>query len=448
MKFNQLRRLLFTILVITAALVLKFTFSACDTDDRESDVVPHEHEAGEWEITVEPTCTAEGARVQKCTICEAEMTTETIDATGHIAGSWTVTKEATCTVAGEQVQKCSSCGEVVATEELSMTEHVSGEWKTVVAASCTSEGSRKKACAVCSKELATEIVPMHPNTVNQSEIPATCLNTGLTSGSYCPDCNTVFVEQTVIPIADHAWVTDAAISATCEHEGLTQGRHCSVCNLVQLPQEVIPKTDHNIVDVPAIKPTCTTTGKTAGTQCSMCKTYMVQPQLISALGHDIDYSIGGCTTCGYTFSASEMYTETLYYEDPYSWDPNGVPYPYSHEFEFTFSDTFKKAVNNNPTREVIVTITFYAKNDAGWKLHDIYLSNLEEGGEKYIIADGEQKLDSDVYTKVQKQFTINASLLQNGKMYLFVTHGMVLIGHNYYHLKNITLTAAFADAGQ
>ena len=178
-----------------------------------------------------------------------------------------------------------------------MTEHVSGEWKTVVAASCTSEGSRKKACAVCSKELATEIVPMHPNTVNQSEVPATCLNTGLTSGSYCPDCNTVFVEQTVIPIADHAWVIDAAITATCESEGLTQGSHCSVCNLIQLAQERIPKRDHSPIDVPAESATCTSSGKTAGVKCSMCKQFIVEQNIIPMLGHDIDYYTGECSRC-------------------------------------------------------------------------------------------------------------------------------------------------------
>ena len=56
--------------------------SVCgETEERDAKVA--DHTPGDWEITVNPTCTTTGTRVKKCTVCGNVVETETIDALGH-----------------------------------------------------------------------------------------------------------------------------------------------------------------------------------------------------------------------------------------------------------------------------------------------------------------------------------------------------------------------------
>ena len=430
MKRNNLGKILFVLFLIVGAVLIIFAWS--------TGKIPHAHQAGEWETTIAPTCKLEGTSVKKCRLCDEEISSTTIPALGHSTGKWNITVEPTCTSVGERTNNCTVCGETLSTEKVAMTDHISSGWETSIIANCTSDGLRIKTCKVCSQELVSEIIPKHPNTIHQNTVPATCINTGLSSGSYCPDCDTVFQEQTELPLVNHTWVTDAAVSATCVRDGLTQGLHCSVCLLVKVKQEVIPKVSHNFVEVSATSPTCTVTGNTTGTQCSMCKTYIVQPQTIPALGHEMDYSIGECTRCQYRLSDSEMCTITLREENPYSWESGAI------RFEFEFNEEFKKAIISNPDSELMVTVSFYATHNEGWSLQDTYLTNLKTGGEKFIIIDGKSALNENKYIKFEKQFTISAKLLQQGKMYLVVDTPTIVVVSTY-SVKNLTLKAVFAD---
>ena len=63
-----------------------------------------------------------------CTGC-GEKKTEVIHATGHKFGDYEVTKEATCEAEGEQTRKCSDCGKTE-TKPISKTNH-DYETKTV-----------------------------------------------------------------------------------------------------------------------------------------------------------------------------------------------------------------------------------------------------------------------------------------------------------------------------
>ncbi|MDR0913972.1 MAG: dockerin type I domain-containing protein [Oscillospiraceae bacterium] len=152
--------------------------------------VMHEHIAGEWETTLEPTCTAEGEKVQKCTICGEilntkvitalghdfyepyirtpatcttdgevyrtcsvcnEEETKVIPATGHNFGEWQISTPATCTTDGEETRTCSNCGEEE-TKVIPATEHVWGEWKIKTQPTETSDGVKHRICSVCGEE--------------------------------------------------------------------------------------------------------------------------------------------------------------------------------------------------------------------------------------------------------------------------------------------------------
>ena len=68
------------------------------------------HTYGDWVITKNATCVAEGSKKRTCTVCGVEEV-ETIPATGvHTYGEWQVTKQATCTADGTKTKTCTGCG--------------------------------------------------------------------------------------------------------------------------------------------------------------------------------------------------------------------------------------------------------------------------------------------------------------------------------------------------
>ncbi len=79
-------------------------------DAEEVDKLP-EHVPGEWETVQEPTCTENGQRVRRCTICEDHeiLENEIIDPTGHDEGKWTILRQPSKTVEGLRVLRCTVC---------------------------------------------------------------------------------------------------------------------------------------------------------------------------------------------------------------------------------------------------------------------------------------------------------------------------------------------------
>lgn len=135
-------------------------------------------------------------------------------------------------------------------------------------------------------------------------VEATCEETGLTEGSHCTLCDTVFVEQEVTDALGHTEVIDEAVAPTCTETGLTEGKHCSVCEKVLVAQEEVPATGHTEVAIgEAIEPTCTEDGITAGVKCSVCGVVLEAQKTIDNLGHTIvidDAVEPTCTETGLT----------------------------------------------------------------------------------------------------------------------------------------------------
>lgn len=71
-----------------------------------------EHVAGEWETEKAATCAADGSRVQRCSVCNEVLHSETIAATGHAYGEWTVRTEPTETTDGLKERRCEHCDDV------------------------------------------------------------------------------------------------------------------------------------------------------------------------------------------------------------------------------------------------------------------------------------------------------------------------------------------------
>ncbi len=69
------------------------------------------HTEGEWQVT-EATCTTDGSRVQRCSVCNEVLHSETIEATGHVYGEWKVLTEPTETTDGLKELRCEHCDDV------------------------------------------------------------------------------------------------------------------------------------------------------------------------------------------------------------------------------------------------------------------------------------------------------------------------------------------------
>ena len=107
-----------------------------------------DHVAGNWETTVEPTCTKPGSAVQKCMICGTVLNQKELPSLGHSFGSWIVDEPVTCTMYGHRYRVCSICGEKEE-EWIEPTGHVPGEVIMTKEPTCTEWGSSERCCTVC-----------------------------------------------------------------------------------------------------------------------------------------------------------------------------------------------------------------------------------------------------------------------------------------------------------
>lgn len=118
----------------------------------------HDHIAGTWTITKEPTCEDTGIKTTTCTKCGRPMEEE-ISALGHDFSEWVVAGDASCEEAGEEKLVCSRCGkESGETREVEATGHNYGQWTTTKQPTCNDAGTSERVCSKC-KNKETKSVP-------------------------------------------------------------------------------------------------------------------------------------------------------------------------------------------------------------------------------------------------------------------------------------------------
>ena len=111
--------------VIAIIIVLIILFG----NKNNTDLAPHTHTFGEWEIAKTATCTTEGSKTRYCNCGEIQISS--IQKNDHIFGEWYAIKEATTTETGLKEQYC-SCGEKrteIIEKIFIITTVSSSEWK-------------------------------------------------------------------------------------------------------------------------------------------------------------------------------------------------------------------------------------------------------------------------------------------------------------------------------
>ena len=302
---------------------------------------PHT-EAADPEVA--PTCTKAGLTAGKhCSVCnEIFIAREAVPALGHTARDGEY-KAPTCTVDGFTAGLiCEVCNDVLeAKEKIPATGHSFSSIATP--STCTERGYTTHTCHCGSSYVDSYVDALGHTALTVDAIAPTCTEAGFTMGRYCSACDTILIQQSVLPATGHTSVTDPAIAPSCTEAGLTAGAHCSVCREILTPQATIPALGHDYssaltsptctergytihtchcgssyvdsyvdalghtaLTVDAIAPTCTEAGFTMGRYCSVCDTILIQQSVLPALGHTsvTDPAIAPtCTKAGLTVGA-------------------------------------------------------------------------------------------------------------------------------------------------
>ena len=106
-------------------------------------------------VITEPTCTEDGLKLCRCTVCGDEYEVE-IPALGHDhGGRWTWNRE-------EHWKKCLRCGEIIDCEE-----HTYGDWKPVVDEKGKDTDREERSCTVCGFTQYSQTLHIGGNTITK-----------------------------------------------------------------------------------------------------------------------------------------------------------------------------------------------------------------------------------------------------------------------------------------
>ena len=245
------------------------------------DLLPHT-EAIDAEIKA--TCISAGLSAGKhCSVCNKVLEAQiAIPALGHDLAMHEG-KASTCTEKGYAAyETCRRC-DYTTYRELPLAEH---ELENGI-------------CKNCGKEITPHT---HIEVIDEGK-PATCLESGLTSGKHCSVCNKILKEQQVIPALGHDKISHNGKAATCTEAGYEAYETCSRCGYTTYT--VIPALGHDYVPHDGKAATCLEDGYKTYMTCTRCDytTY----EVVSALGHILTHYNGKAATC--TEAGYEAYDE-------------------------------------------------------------------------------------------------------------------------------------------
>ena len=259
------------------------------TTERDPNACDHSYES----VTVEPTCTEDGAVIYTCHC--GDTYAEVIEALGHSYTS--VILDPTCIAEGYTVHTCTICGHRYTSDHVAALGH---DYESVtVEPTCTEAGSVTYTCH-CG-EYHVEILEALGHEYNAVVTAPTCTEEGYTTYTcHCGDSYTA--DETAALGHSYESVT---VEATCTKDGsITYTCHCG-----DTYAEVIEATGHDYNAV-VTEPTCTDDGYTTYT-CACGDTYTADET--AALGHNYNAVItaptcteAGCTT--YTCACGDTYT--------------------------------------------------------------------------------------------------------------------------------------------
>ena len=271
----------------TCSKVGILTYICTECGDTYTEAIPKtEHIVNSdalWLTEIPSTCTEEGRKFRRCSVCKEPAEFDTITALGHNFGGWETTTTPSCEGTGEKTRTCTVC-KFVEREILNANGHKpADDWTVVTSATCTTDGKKVKKCTVCTLNVESEVIPAlghNPETSWEIIKEATCTEEGIRS-CRCTRC--IYSVTETIPAKGHAledeWKT--VTPATCTQSGTT-ARFCENCEY-SLTRD-IPAKGHAVGEWEIIKKAdCKNTG-TKVKRCTNCNN-IIQSEAIPVSGH-------------------------------------------------------------------------------------------------------------------------------------------------------------------
>ena len=271
------------------------------------------------------TCTT----AQTCTVCGVELESKL----GHVAGSSVVENNVApdCVNKGsyDNVVYCTVCNAEISRETVTV-DALEHKYETAVTApTCTTEGYTTYTCHCGDSYVADKVAALSHNYNNGIvTTQPTCEGKGVKTFTCANDASHTYTEE--VAAKGHTEVVDKAVAATCTTDGKTEGKHCSVCNKVLVAQTVVEKLGHT----PSANATCTT-----AQICTVCKV-----ELVAAAGHQYESKVTS-PTCG-----AEGYTTSTCKNCGVSYDGDKTAaLGHAFDFETKFNGDFLYRVGNQNT---------------------------------------------------------------------------------------------------
>ena len=262
-------------------------FHICHGCNKPADVTelppdPDAHvKSGDYVTLTPATCASKGQKAYKCSLCEAYFGLQEIDIdpNNHIVSDdsrWELTVEPTCSAEGKIVCYCDNCGQIAITRPVEKTPHTPGDELIMdLVPTCSAPGSESYHCAECGAPVDAREIPIDPNAHTFSDdftvdVEPTCSSAGEQS-RHCVSCDAVTDKQTV-PINERAhhygdeWITTR--EPTCSLYGLKH-KVCTLCG-ADSNSTIIPETEHTYGDYEIIQYSADNLSARVKYTCEVC----------------------------------------------------------------------------------------------------------------------------------------------------------------------------------
>ncbi len=253
------------------------------------------------EVVTAPTCTTKGFTTHTCSACGNSYVDSYVDEKAHTPKEAVVENEvkATCTSEGsyDSVVYCSVCDTEISRETVKTDKLAHTYVDVVTAPTCTADGYTTHTCSACGTSYVDSKIPSTGHTsVIDAAIAATCETAGKTEGSHCSVCGEIIKAGTETAPLGHNWGAWTKIKdSTCFVNG-EEVRTCSRCTKSET--RALALAEHHSVVLAGKEATCTETGLTDGTYCDVCGKTLSAQKTIPAKGHDDSDGDGKCDICG------------------------------------------------------------------------------------------------------------------------------------------------------
>ena len=343
------------------------------------------HQYGEYETTIEPTCISEGQAKRTCINCGKEEYKE-INKIPHTPKEYDKL-DSDCTHEGHiGGTYCSFCNtELSEKTKIDKSAHTFTDYETTIEATCTHIGQQKRTCTVCGIEEYQEIPLKNHTPVPYEEIEATCTHEGRIGGTYCSECLKELTPYTTLAKANHTYGDyETTIEQSCTHIG-QEKRICEVCD--HEDYKIIPMDEHEPIDGQKQDSTCIAHGHTEGKYCKNCGLELEAPEELPLGEHNYSIevvkkepnynekgeTIHSCSVCG------DSYTT---YPDRLKLDQ----YTYAALFRYTYfkNNMIEGIYTNKETKE---SYKVYIADNNNSK-HSTKLINQKTNDVYEYIADG------------------------------------------------------------